>query len=339
MSTTKDSELLIARCLLNGPAAGLTQKMIAGETRCSVPTVSRALTTFRQQALASERRGRWYAHCDMLSAWVDECETLLGAAIVTSISSDLVAGGLPPGIRDRIRRQLSAVEDKLSHDRMLVGNRLLLVPRGPEMWPQNGAGSDWQVPSVDDGAYETLCRALRERVIKKVAIRYRRHAGPDSREVTETISPQGLLIRSRIPYLVFLRDENDGAGQPVSVPIHRISSADKVNEDAICPPMTLTRYAKGAFAGGSGDLITLRFRITRRAGSYLFERGFRHQQIEPSKCGEWYEVVASDVPDTDELLWWLLSFGAKLKVLGPDHLAQRVADTIADAHKLYGEEK
>ena len=127
---------------------------------------------------------------------------------------------------------------------------------------------------------------------------------------------------------------------PVQLAVHRLEEAWLLDEPVHWPEgFDLDGYiAEGGFRypESSADLH-LRARFTPEAAFHLYEVALSEDQ-ELEETEEGVELTAT-VQDTQELRWWLLGFGANVRVLEPHALARElamVAERMAAAYRDSG---
>jgi predicted DNA-binding transcriptional regulator YafY len=82
-----------------------------------------------------------------------------------------------------------------------------------------------------------------------------------------------------------------------------------------------------------GKKVRLDLAVNAGTAHWLIESPLsKDQTLEQS--GRGYSVTASVIV-TEELVWWLLSMGSNVKVLGPELIVKRVKDELEKAAKLY----
>lgn len=81
---------------------------------------------------------------------------------------------------------------------------------------------------------------------------------------------------------------------------------------------------EGRFGFGKGEKIKLVFRLERTSAMFLYESRLSTDQT-ITEHGDEVEIAAT-VAMNEQLVWWLLHFGKRAKVLSPAALKRRVAD-------------
>ena len=71
------------------------------------------------------------------------------------------------------------------------------------------------------------------------------------------------------------------------------------------------------------------------AAAHLLESPLAQDQtVEYEHCG--WVVLQGTVPDTQQLLWWLLGFGDQVEVLEPIRLREKIVKSLQRQRDLYG---
>ena len=198
----------------------------------------------------------------------------------------------------------------------------LLAQRGESklgLWPEKvcviPAGQPLLAPEIDPDvlgvAYEALLGDCR------FTANYRRR-GEDN-IVEYEISPLGLVFRDKVIYLVAtLRDYED----VMLLVLHRMSSPRLLEKPATkLAGFTLQEYvASGELQfqeqPGTIKLVAL---FEPYAAAHLVETPLSRDQRVKETADGWIRVE-STVQDTQQLRWWLLSFGDNVEVVKPKRL-------------------
>ena len=205
---------------------------------------------------------------------------------------------------------------------------------GPGRWTQRirvlPKGLQLLAPKVDADAQNAVYDSLlRER---RLAIAYRPHG--QAADKAYRINPLGLVIRNNVVYLVASLAENNELRQFV---LHRMNSARTLDEAAIVPHgFDLDQYiAEGEFGWPTGKKIRLIANFSRGAALSLAETPLCSDQTMRELNEDEVRVTAT-VLETEELHWWLMSFGAEVEVLGPRRLRASMSDSAKAMMDIYG---
>lgn len=180
---------------------------------------------------------------------------------------------------------------------------------------------------VNRVVYEALLKG------RQVSIVYQKRDAEEPEEYT--VNPLGLVQRGSVIILVSTRDGED---QPKNRLLHRISAAQLMNERAVRPGgFDLDRYIAegklGATAIGRGP-INLVANFSDRAAKNLLESPLSEDQMVVPLTDGRVKITAT-VTATDQLVRWLLGYGADVEVLEPEALRNQIASAAAAMHKLY----
>lgn len=93
-------------------------------------------------------------------------------------------------------------------------------------------------------------------------------------------------------------------------------------------------HSFGVWRSRQDDLQTIKVRFTRSAARYVQESTWHHsQQLFPQDDGTL--MVEFQLPDIEEILKWILSFGRNAMVLEPPELVERISDEVQQMSKTY----
>jgi predicted DNA-binding transcriptional regulator YafY len=184
-------------------------------------------------------------------------------------------------------------------------------------------------PKVAPGVQETISDALlRER---QVNIRYQ-HRG-EKKAAEWRIHPLALIQRGPVLYLwcrIFDYDD------PRMLPIHRITSAELLDDPVQYPPgfSIDTLVTNGATDFGTGERIMVELVFDPGYGDHLLETPLgKDQEVEP--LADESLRVSATVADTPQLRWWLLGFGEGVEVVAPVALRKSMAATAQAMARIY----
>jgi len=147
------------------------------------------------------------------------------------------------------------------------------------------------------------------------------------------IHPLSLVQRGAITYLfVHINDFRDTR----LLAMHRILDASILDEPAYrSEDFDIDiEIERGRLSYGRGEMIVLEAKFTETAGDHLFETPLSLDQT--IVVGEDTSLlVTATIPNTPQLLWWLLGFGAGVEVISPLSLRATIAETIIKAANSY----
>lgn len=147
------------------------------------------------------------------------------------------------------------------------------------------------------------------------------------------IHPLSLVQRGGITYLfVHINDFRDAR----LLAMHRILDACILDEPAYrSEDFDIDiEIERGRLGYGRGETIKLEAKFTEIAGEHLFETPLSLDQniaLDEDGC----LMVIATIPNTPQLLWWLLGFGAGVEVISPLSLRESIKETIIKAAKAY----
>lgn len=148
------------------------------------------------------------------------------------------------------------------------------------------------------------------------------------------VNPLALVMRGPLTYLIAtIKTYPDRR----ILAMHRIRSVDLTDHKALRPQdFDLDAYLEsGAFGWGQqpGE-IALKLRFKKEAGQHLREtRLATNQKVIELPDGRL--EVSAKIPETAQLIWWLLGFGDQVEILEPCDLRERIAKTLKQALAQY----
>ncbi len=233
----------------------------------------------------------------------------------------LVAEALPQHRLDRLWQRLltNAEGPRLNEE------RLRIVPDTLRLQPV----------ALYAGVLEAVIQALAQPCALQVG--YRNAEGDQS---AACLHPQALVQRGPIPYLFALKNDEE---EPVRLyALHRMTGATAL-------PQTPARAAAGfdldqAIANGQvdfgqGEQIDLELRVRGYMATVLTDCPLAAgQHLENELPGSDFDIrVSAQVPDTGQLLRWLLGAGNNVEVVAPPDLRRVVAVQAAKMAALYAD--
>ena len=184
--------------------------------------------------------------------------------------------------------------------------------------------------SISASVHETVHQALLAE--KRIEISYR--AAGQERPKRYPVNPLGLVSRGGGYYLVATaRDYPD----PRNFALHRMASATLLDDPATKPAgFNLQRYIAGhGFELPLGGDINLELRVSPWLAGYLDERKLSPDQTLAPIRGREEQRLNATVANTDQLRWWLRSFGTNVEVVKPASLRRKLAEEFAEMAELY----
>jgi predicted DNA-binding transcriptional regulator YafY len=166
---------------------------------------------------------------------------------------------------------------------------------------------------------------------RQVEIEYKRRN--ESKASTHRIHPLALIQRGGLIYLYVRYFDYEDIK---IIALHRIKSV-KILDIATIAPEGFNiddEITQGRFDFGTGSFIELEVKFTAEAGEHLFETPLsKEQHIDVLDDGSL--LVRANVPDTPQLLWWLLGFGDGVEVLEPLAIRDRISAILKRASNRY----
>lgn len=233
---------------------------------------------------------------------------------VTALSfvmiKEFLASAMPPAVVRNIESHFSQAQSILSETSRGWPDKVGLLSRSQPLNPP-------QIESeVFDTVYDGLLRG------KRFSAEYRRR-GENSLE-SYTVNPLGIVLLDSVIYLVCTLWDYNQLKDIKQLALHRIVSAEKTDEDGLIPQgFNLKTYIdSGAFSYvQSQETLCLSVLFDRSVALHLQETPLSQDQTITDIDTDTVRVRAT-VLDTAQLRWWLLGFGDKIEVEGPDFLRE-----------------
>lgn len=246
----------------------------------------------------------------------------LAEALSTHLVDAYLSRLLPRPVYEHLQAQADHARSVLKTRDDSIWNwsrRVELVYMGPERLK----------PTIDTAVVNAVYEALLEN--RQIRIDYR---GASSSEYRRSdLHPQALVVMDEVLYLV--ASYGDDAG-PYQFALHRMCQATVLDDKAEpLPNFDLDDYlhAQRGFQYADGRTVTLELSVGAFLRRQLEERPLsENQRIATMAGGERHRVVAR-LALTEQLKWWLRSWGSELEVLKPVALRRAFA---ADVRALAG---
>lgn len=249
-------------------------------------------------------------------------------ALTFTMVRDHLDAVLPPMVTEALEAQFARAEERLRKAPAVQGSGLkhwgrsvhVVQPTQPLLRPK-------VKHAVRDAIY--LALATRTRFTGW----YQARGAESAREML--FNPLGLVIRGQVTYLVATNWDYDDVRL---FPLHRFDRVMKEDATRREPPgFDLERYLAEqnglGFATGRGD-ISLRLVFRDHAGAHLLETPLSENQQVTELSDGVLEVVAT-VPETAQLVWWLLGFGENVEVREPADLRAAMKATAEQMAAQY----
>jgi|SRR5690606_7252797 len=202
----------------------------------------------------------------------------------------------------------------------------------PAHWSFDGAAGGVSA-DVDPGVFRVLLNAARQgHAVRADYYTASRQALREGR----TLAPLGLLVRSGAWLAACL--DFDAPGHPAKdFALTGFLAVVPLPERRVDPPdgFDLDLYARDRFGALDGEVDVVRLLVEAEAVPYFRRKRYNPtQQIEEERS-DGRAVVSFEAGGLDAVKAWVLSWGAKVRVLGPPELASRVAEAHRSAAARY----
>ncbi len=190
-----------------------------------------------------------------------------------------------------------------------------------------------QPPEYDLAINKTVRLALLSE--KQLDILYERGDGEIKRY---QINPVGMVVRNIISYLIATKTDTSEIRM---FAMHRMRNASVLSTDAMMPNnFQLKDYIDKGHMGfnmsGESDVnqVCIKLKFRQSASKHLLETPISNDQT-ISAIDSATNLVTATVPENEQLIWWILSFGNHVEVVEPVHLRQKIADVAAAMAQKY----
>lgn len=236
---------------------------------------------------------------------------------------------LPPMVTEALAGQFARAEQRLKMAPELAGSGLRQWSRSVRVVPPT---QPLQRPPVKYAVRDAIYLALATKT--RFTGWYRARTASEAKELR--FNPLGLVIRGQVTYLVASTWEYDDVRV---YPLHRFERATREDVERRAPPgfdldAWLASQNGLGFATGRGD-IALRLRFRNNVGLHLLETPLAENQ-QATEAGDGVLDITATVPETGQLVWWLLGFGENVEVLEPPELRATLRTHAAKMLAQYG---
>ena len=253
----------------------------------------------------------------------------LDQAIVLTLAERVLPGSLPGNVQRAIKPYFNAAHATLKRE---------VSSSKAAKWPKKVAfsSSTFALKSmqIDSNRMTTITQAIIEE--RWLEIRYR---NANDGVTASHVKPLGLILEGPRNYLVAQFERFDTpTNPPRTLALSRIEVANITDESFAYPSdFSLDEFVASQPTGwGTGKQIRVTLSVLPFLGRMLSESPMSEDQIvtrgnEPDD--DW--TVEAAVPESERLVWWLLSFGAGVEVVAPDALRRRVVAELRSAAAFY----
>ena len=193
-------------------------------------------------------------------------------------------------------------------------DKVAYVPRGFALQPAKVA------PGIADQVYDALHRN------RQMDIWYKDNAEP------QRVHPYALVDRGAVRYLVVRFWQYEDYRH---LALQRLRKVRVLDDDVDrAGDFDLDRYLRDSQMNlPYGETIEVVLNFKGRAGDHLYETPINaSQSLQKLDDGT---LLTTHLEHTQELVWWILGFGASVEVVEPQGLREEVADEVLRAQKLY----
>ena len=247
----------------------------------------------------------------------------------TALTYELVARHLKPALPRALMKRLEP--DFASARRVLDDYPSAPLSRWSRRIAVLQSGHPLLLPDIRNEVAEVVYDALLTN--RRFEADYRSADRDESRRYT--FSPLGLVYRAGVIYIVATVESYDDARQ---FALHRMATARTTGEPVTVPKgFDFEQYVltEKAFEHPSGRKVHLEIRVGAWLARHLEEsRLSADQVVEPLRDSDRFRVRAT-VAETDQLFWWLRSFGSGVEIVKPVGLRRRMIAELRALAALY----
>lgn len=299
---------------------------------CTIRTLQRDMVTLSDifpERISSENQGgrkvAWF--------WKKNAPTIklngltLDQALSFSLSKQYLIPLLPPATLNNLRDFFDDAEATLNsyntNDLRQWLDKVAVVQPTQPLLPA----------PIDSEIHDTVCEALLFDC--QLEIQYRR-SNDEIRGYC--LNPLGLVARGGVMYLIATKVDSDGFR---IFALHRMTTAHQTIRRAVRPAQFdlqsfIDEGRMGFDLSGSGHYQRIRLKVVfdHVAARHLYETPLTdNQTITPYDAD--HVLVTAELQETEQLFWWLLSFGVHAEVLEPIELRNKMAETAKAVAKKY----
>jgi len=248
---------------------------------------------------------------------------------IKSSSERVLPGSLPGNVQRAITPYFNAAHTTLKRE--VSGSKAA-------KWPKKVAFSSsafaLQPMQINNNRMTTITQAIIEERWLEIRYRYANDFVTLSR-----VEPLGLILEGPRNYLVAQFERFDTpTNKPQTLALSRIEMANVTDEPFIYPSdFSLDEFVAAQPTGwGTGKQMHVTLSVLPIIGRILSESPMGEDQTVTRgdrPDDDW--TVAATVPESERLMWWLLSFGAGVEVIAPATLRERVAEELRAATAFY----
>ena len=146
------------------------------------------------------------------------------------------------------------------------------------------------------------------------------------------ISPYGLVWSGDYYYVVGYSRKH---GKVVSFRVDRIASTPEILPESADPRpegFDLTRYAKEVFSMFDGETVTVELQCHNSLMKTIIDHFGEDVDVRP--WDEFSFLLRADLAASPTFYGWVFGFGGKIRILGPDHIAEQYKQMVLEAARL-----
>lgn len=232
---------------------------------------------------------------------------------------------LPSPLSDHLAPYFKAARQRLDANRSAPAamwqQKVGVVPPAQPLLP----------PIENAGVREVISEALF--LGRQLSVKYQPKGENEIRDYR--LHPLALIQRGPITYLSCrIFDFEDVR----TLALHRISLAEKLDEPVQYPEdfSLQQQMDSGIWGFGNGETIQVSLKFCAEAGEHLLESKLSEDQ-QAEALPDNNLLIRASVPNTPQLVWWILGFAELVEVLEPLPLRERIAECSRRMAALYSQ--
>jgi predicted DNA-binding transcriptional regulator YafY len=246
--------------------------------------------------------------------------TALAYVLLEQHTAELLPASISQCIKPYFQHARAVLDSSNSNNLSTWPDKIRLLNRGPIQ----------KSPPIDEGIASTVQAALL--ADRKIELLYSPRGSVEP--VNYEVSPLALVFKAGVVYLVCTIG---GSEKPRLLALHRAVRAYKLASSSEGPEgFDLDEYILEGHLSftRSKKTINLKAIISDFLVLHLSEQPLSSNQVIDKRRDGFNEISVS-LADTDELRWWILSFGVGIEVLKPASLRKEIKATAGSISEMY----
>ena len=172
---------------------------------------------------------------------------------------------------------------------------------------------------------------------RRIAFQYYEYSGAKEKVLRNggeiyRISPYGLVWSGDYYYVVGYSRKH---GKVVSFRVDRIASTPEILPESADPRpegFDLARYAKEVFSMFDGESVPVELQCDNSLMKTIIDHFGEDVDVRPGDDASF--LIRADISASPTFYGWVFGFGGKIRILGPDHIAEQYKQMVLEAARL-----